>query len=115
MVLLELVPILLGVHLLDLLTQPSVLILQNLKPLEKPLEFAQHIVAFLLPKGSCNLVLIVPLSLLLRIHIEFAVIVVADCHLSLSPLRQKLGISVYGLLYVQSWGLDQGDGLIHVN
>ena len=90
MVLLELVPIFLGVHLLDLLAQSPVLILQYLEPLEKPLEFAQHIVAFLLPKGGCNLVLIVPFSLLLRVHIEFTVIVVADCHLPLSPLRQKL-------------------------
>jgi len=99
-VLLEEMPVFLRVHLLDFLAEASVVIFQDLESLEKPLKFAQHVVALLLPKSSSYLVLVVLFPLLLGVHVELAVVVVADGHLGSSPLAQELRVGVNGLLHV---------------
>lgn len=87
--LLEHVPVLLSIHLLDFLAEGTVLVPQDFEPIEEPLEFAKHFIAFLLPECSSYMLLIVPALLLLGVVILVAVLIVADCHLGLS-LRQKL-------------------------
>ena len=82
MVRLENMPVLLSIELLDLLSQPTVIFLQDLESFVKPFKLPQHVETLLLPESSHSLFLVVPtLFALWVIHIELAVIpVVAHTH-----------------------------------
>lgn len=98
--LLEIMPFLLRIHLLHLLAQIDILSPQNLESLIKPLKSLQHGHASLLPEHGGDLSLVGPhLLLLLLLHvIELAVLVVAHCHRLTGG--EKLGICVDILLDV---------------
>ena len=59
-VLLEKMPLFLRVHPLHLVTQPHVLVLQYLEPLEEPLEAFKQCTTSLLPEHRSNMGLVGP-------------------------------------------------------
>jgi hypothetical protein len=93
-VLLEVMPLLLRIHLLHFLAQRYILAPQDLKPLIEPLESLKHGHASLFPKHRSNLRFIGPHRVfLLVVHvIEFTMLVVAHGH-GLAG-REKLRIRV---------------------
>jgi len=123
--LLEDVPLLLGVHLLHFFAEGEVVVSQYLESLVKPLESLQHCHAALLPEHAGYLRLLRPhrLLFLLRVALELGVLVVTHRHrparvaLELGvlvvahshrpALLEKLRIRVHRLFSIQRRGLHQ--------
>ena len=105
--LLEDVPLLLGVHLLHFLAEGEVVVPQNLEALVEPLESLEHGHAALLPEHARDLRLLRPhrLFLLLLVAVELGVLVVAHRHRP--ALLEKLRIRVHRLFGIQRRRLHQ--------
>lgn len=105
--LLEDVPLLLGVHLLHFFAEGEVVVPQYLESLVKPLESLQHCHAALLPEHAGYLRLLRPhrVFFLLLVALELGVLVVTHSHRP--ALLEKLRIRVHRLFSIQRRGLHQ--------
>lgn len=88
--LLEVMPLLLGVHFLHFLAEGDVLLSNDFKAIEKPLEAVKHSDTSLLPEHGGDVLFIVPVWIifLIVVGVEFAVLVVTASHLRLALLNE---------------------------
>lgn len=100
--LLEVMPLLLGVHFLHFLAEGDVLLSNDFKAIEKPLEAVKHSDTSLLPEHGGDVLFIVPvwIILLIVVGVEFAVLVVTASHLRLALLNE-LWVSIHGVFNVE--------------